>query len=143
MADAPLDAIRRRIDGWEAERRAGRQISVEAVAAVATIEQLRALDPGLITRVHALLFDADAAPAAADLEALIDATVRDVLKLKQLDPATPFQNYGLDSISATVLATRLEKALGREIRPQWLIDFSTARALSAHLATRDRHATPH
>ena len=38
--------------------------------------------------------------------ALITAAVMELLKLKELDPGQPFQNYGLDSISATMLAMR-------------------------------------
>jgi acyl carrier protein len=48
----------------------------------------------------------------------------------------PLQNYGLDSISATVLATRLEKQLKLEIRPQWLIEFPTIEALARHLTAQ-------
>jgi acyl carrier protein len=65
------------------------------------------------------------------------------LKLKSLSASRPFQDYGLDSISAMVLATRLEKKLKRELPPQWLIEFPTVDALSRHLVAQDdsRHLT--
>ena len=67
---------------------------------------------------------------------IINKTVCEVLKLSQLDPRKPFQNYGLDSISAMVVATRLEKQLQQDIQPRWLIDFSTVETLSAHLQSQ-------
>ena len=63
--------------------------------------------------------------------------MKEVLKLKSLDSGQPFQNYGLDSISATILATRLEKRLQREMSPRWLIEFPTVETLSRHLIAED------
>jgi acyl carrier protein len=63
--------------------------------------------------------------------------VMEVLKLKDIASDQPFQDYGLDSISAMVLATRLEKKLKRQVQPQWLIDFSTVESLSEYLTAQD------
>jgi acyl transferase domain-containing protein/enoyl-CoA hydratase/carnithine racemase/aryl carrier-like protein/SAM-dependent methyltransferase len=125
------------LDRWEAEKRAGATISVQSVTEVIGLDEIKSLDPSLIRRIHALLFGAvaEAAPSTAprDYTHAITTTVMGVLKLKTVSPEQPLQNYGLDSISATVLATRLEKMLEIEIRPQWLIEFPTIEALSRHL----------
>ncbi|WP_372156758.1 SDR family NAD(P)-dependent oxidoreductase [Xanthomonas campestris pv. fici] len=143
------DALVRSLERWERDKRAGRTISASDIARQAPMEQIRRLSPDLVAKLHRLLFDGAASttgaaeddtqavdePSVADeLPSLVDNTVREVLKLCALERDKPFQSYGLDSISATVLATRLEKRLGQPIKPQWLIDFSTVERLSAHLA---------
>jgi acyl transferase domain-containing protein/acyl carrier protein/NAD(P)-dependent dehydrogenase (short-subunit alcohol dehydrogenase family)/1,4-dihydroxy-2-naphthoyl-CoA synthase/SAM-dependent methyltransferase len=134
------DMLVTHIDRWEVEHRLGRAITIERVMAVVGLEDIRQLPPALIHRLHRLLFGAVSAVApgaAINYPDVIAATVREVLKLKTIDPAQPFQNYGLDSISAMVLATRLEKKLGREILPQWLIESPTVEKLAHYLAAED------
>lgn len=142
LASSPV-ALVRHVERWEAERRAGLSVTAQSVADALGKEQIRHLDPALIARIHKLLFSGQE-PAqqphqqAPDLTLLIRQTVMEVLKLKQIDSQQPFQSYGLDSISAMVLATRLEKQLDREVQAQWLIDFCTVERLAAHLAAQAR-----
>lgn len=127
------------IEDWETIRRAGHKISIETITAVIGLDQIKQLDPHLIHRIHGVLFDQTVNDQAlkqssTNASEIISQTVIEVLKLKILDPVVPFQNYGLDSISAMVLATRLEKRLKRTIEPRWLIEFPTVETLSRHLA---------
>jgi len=67
-----------------------------------------------------------------EVKTIIDAELKNVLRL---DNATvsergSFQQYGLDSISGMQLVTRLEKTLGLEVPPRWLIDYGTIETLS-------------
>jgi len=138
----PNDVIRRHIEALKVEKLAGVEISIEDITDVVGLDEIRRLEPALIHEIHALLFGAQATTAPArptdtDYARVIATAVKDVLKLKSLDPTQPFQNYGLDSISATILATRLEKRLAREIPPQWLIEFASVEALSHHLRAED------
>ncbi|HEY0837820.1 MAG TPA: beta-ketoacyl synthase N-terminal-like domain-containing protein [Azospirillum sp.] len=139
---SPEVAILPHLEQWEAEARAGRPVAVERVTAVIGLDEIRALPAALIQRLHAVLFGSGgsggrpAEPAAdtvPDTARIIASTVMEVLKLKSVDAAQPFQDYGLDSISAMVLATRLEKKLKQPIQPHWLIDFPTVEQLSLHL----------
>ncbi|WP_349594246.1 SDR family NAD(P)-dependent oxidoreductase [Azospirillum argentinense] len=70
------------------------------------------------------------------LAGVIAETVREVLKLKSIESDQSFQSYGLDSISAMVLATRLDKKLTAPVPPQWFIEHCTVEALSRHLAAQ-------
>ena len=126
------------LEQWEAEKRVGQEISANRITDVISLDQIKQLEPELIHRIHKLLL-ADIEESVEknetiDLEQLITQTVQDVLKLKSFDPSQPFQNYGLDSISAMVLATRLEKKLNQPVQPQWLIEFSTVESLSKRLS---------
>ncbi len=124
------------LEHWEAEKRSGINVPVERITEVIDLARIKQLPPNLIHRIHKLLFAAVPQPAKTDvldLEQTISHTVMEVLKLKQFDPTQPFQNYGLDSISAMVLATRLEKKLQRTVQPQWLIDYATVQTLSDYL----------
>jgi acyl carrier protein len=141
------ESILQHLERWEADRHAGRKVPVQTIMAVMGLDEIKRLDPSLIHRIHRLLF-AGAEPKSApgdvvDCAGVITTTVMEVLKLKSLNPSKPFQDYGLDSISAMVLATRLEKKLKRELPPQWLIEFPTVDALSRHLSAQDesRHLT--
>ena len=62
----------------------------------------------------------------------------ETLKLKSIDDAQSYQNYGLDSISSMRLANGLEKKLGQKIAPQWLIDFPTVSSLTKHLMSLEK-----
>jgi acyl transferase domain-containing protein/enoyl-CoA hydratase/carnithine racemase/acyl carrier protein len=136
----PENSILHHLDQWEAEKRSGLEVPVYRITDVISLDQIKHLEPNLIHRIHKLLFAGIAQPAAqeeaVDVAQVIATTVLEVLKLKNFDPAQPFQNYGLDSISAMVLATRLEKRLKQPIQPQWLIDFSTVETLSWHLTAQ-------
>jgi acyl carrier protein/NAD(P)-dependent dehydrogenase (short-subunit alcohol dehydrogenase family) len=75
-----------------------------------------------------------AAWSPESLAKLIETIVLEVLKLNSIDQNQYFQNYGLDSISATQLAIKLEKHLAREILPQWLLNYPTVVSLAQHLS---------
>ena len=134
-------AIREHIAQWKATKRAGAEVSVRHILDVISLDEIKQLDPILIHEIHALLFaklPAEAPQLAdGDTAQVIASAVKEVLKLKSLDSAQPFQNYGLDSISATILAARLEKRLKREISPKWLIEYPTVETLSRYLMTQD------
>nr|UQK84963.1 hypothetical protein [Archangium gephyra] len=68
----------------------------------------------------------------ADLKSLVMTELAKVLKIDRssIDENESFQDYGLDSITGTQLATRMEKVVGIEISPAWLIEFSTIEALA-------------
>ncbi|MCX7366161.1 MAG: beta-ketoacyl synthase N-terminal-like domain-containing protein [Alphaproteobacteria bacterium] len=139
-------SILHQLDQWEAEKRAGGRIPIERILEVIGLEEIKQIDPVQIHRLHEVMFGETAQMAQVDPPVdhagIVAATVRDVLKLKSVDPAKPFQDYGLDSISATVLATRLEKKLKREVQPKWLIDFPTVDALVRFLGTEDEASMP-
>ena len=70
--------------------------------------------------------------------AIIAKTVSEVLEIDDLDHDIPFQDYGLDSIIAMRLSTKLEKKLNREIMPQLLIEFPTVNELKEYLENEDK-----
>ncbi|CAM2010015.1 SDR family NAD(P)-dependent oxidoreductase [Acanthopleuribacter pedis] len=144
---------------WERELGDG-GLPFETLNQHMTFAAVQALEPFLIARIHRLLFGAatlstaaspqvpDAAcnvpatqatppkptgAASPELRAVVREHLAAVLKLKQVDDDGPFPAYGLDSISATVLATRLEKALDRDLPVQWLVDHPTVQELVAQL----------
>jgi len=137
----PENSILHHLDQWEAEKRSGLEVPIYRITDVISLDRIKHLEPNLIHRIHKLLFAGVAQPVAqeapVDLAQVITNTVLEVLKLKSFDPAQPFQNYGLDSISAMVLATRLEKKLKQPVQAQWLIDFSTVETLSRHLTAQN------
>ena len=137
----PTDSLETRIAAWE---RRGEPLSFEELTQVVDVDEIDGLDPSLVHRIYTLLNGPEIAksvpqpepkPVAPtdDLAGIILETLCDVLKLEEADEHESFQNYGLDSISATVMATRLEKRLSREISSQWLLDYPTVRELSAYL----------
>jgi acyl carrier protein len=137
----PENSILHHLDQWEAEKRSGLEVPVYRITDVISLDEIKLLEPNLIHRIHKLLFAGVAQQVvqeqSVDLTQVIINTLLEVLKLKNFDPAQPFQNYGLDSISAMVLATRLEKRLKQPVQPQWLIDFSTVETLSRHLTAQN------
>jgi len=141
-APAP-DALRQQIDRWEAAHRKGQGLSAAQLAQVIGLDEIRKLEPALIHRIHGLLQPPVPPPAvAADdpaqaVVALVSDTVVEVLKLRRLAPGQTFQSQGLDSISAMVVATRLEKKLGRAVQAGWLVEHCTAQALARHLLAVD------
>jgi acyl carrier protein len=53
---------------------------------------------------------------------------------EEVDPALPFDRYGLDSAVAIGLTGDLEDWLGTQLDPTLLYDYPTVSALSKHLA---------
>ena len=148
-----------KIGAWEQQSRLGSPLPAECLAEAINLEEIQSLEPSLIQRIHRLLFPEQDIPPAAGLASATDepplqyrpasqetedgklesikAAIRDVacdlLKLKELDEREAFQNYGMDSVFGVQLAIRLEKKLGREIPPKWLIDFPSIQTLSRRI----------
>ncbi|HEY8357513.1 MAG TPA: beta-ketoacyl reductase, partial [Ramlibacter sp.] len=135
-APAP-DSLRQQIERWEAAHRSGQGPSAAQLAQVIGLDEIRKLEPALIHRIHGLLQPSAAAPAPDPVATVVTDTVMEVLKLKRLDAAQTFQSHGLDSISAMVVATRLEKRLGRPVQASWLVEHCTVQALARHLLALD------
>ena len=76
----------------------------------------------------------------SEIKAVIDAELKNVLRLDNaaVSERGSFQQYGLDSISGMQLVSRLEKTLGMEVPPRWLIDYSTIETLSEKIAERQQ-----
>ena len=128
------------LDQWEAEKRAGLEVPALRITEKISLDQIKQLEPELIHRIYKLLFAGSiqqtAQQESVDLFRLITQTLMEVLKLKTIDATQSFQNYGLDSISAMVFATRLEKKLKQQVKPQWLIEYATVESLSRHLMSQ-------
>jgi len=118
---------------WEST---GRALSVDELATVISIEDIKSLPPASIDRVSRLVFpEEDLAPRATNgnLRELVCETLADVLHLQQVDDRETFQNYGMDSVSAMVFATRLERKLKCVVKPEWLIDHPSVEGLLCRL----------
>ena len=53
---------------------------------------------------------------------------------QEIDPAIPFERYGLDSVVAVSLTGELEDRLGRQLKPTLPYDYPTIEALAEYLA---------
>ncbi|MDB6039325.1 MAG: CalA, partial [Verrucomicrobiales bacterium] len=130
----------RQLEEWETAQASGISLSAEALEAFVPFEEIKRLEPSRINRVHALLFPntkmeprTGRGNGRTEVSEVIRKNLFDVLKIRELSDGEPFQNYGLDSISAMVFSNRLEKELKREVQPGWLIDFPTVETLALHL----------
>ena len=135
-----LQTLISQLTQWEHEQRQGYAFDINRLTALIDLDELKTLAPELIQRIYALMFHDEFAITPTRENSLLQTvtdTVVEVLKLEQVDVAQPLQNYGLDSITAMVLATRLEKRLGQPIKPRWLIDYATITALAAHLQAQE------
>jgi acyl carrier protein len=76
-------------------------------------------------------------PEVKDARTLILMNLQKVLKVdaQAINAQEPFQNYGLDSITGMQLAVALEKSLGLEILPKWLVEYPTVDSLAKKLQT--------
>jgi 3-oxoacyl-(acyl-carrier-protein) synthase/acyl carrier protein len=79
-----------------------------------------------------------------EIRSVIDAELKNVLRLENATVSEngSFQQYGLDSISGMQLVSRLEKMLGLEVPPSWLIDYSTIETLSGKIVETQKSALP-
>ena len=142
---SPLAALDEQLAAWEALKRQGVPCSVEMLTSYVSIDEIRDLDEARIDRIYHLLSDEPDDQAGMNdrqvadestgdtLASIIRATLLGLLKLPSVDDDEAFQNYGLDSISAAIFSNRLEKALGRPVQPQWLLEYPTVLALSRQL----------
>ena len=55
----------------------------------------------------------------------------------QIDPTTPFDSYGLNSLSIAGMASDLALWLGQEISPDSVYQYPTIEALANYLATEN------
>jgi aryl carrier-like protein len=76
------------------------------------------------------------AAASRPLVELIGESAERVLGVPRgaLEPDRALQDYGLDSITAMQLATRLEQQLGTTVQPSWFVEWPTCAALAEKLA---------
>jgi acyl carrier protein len=128
------------------ETRAGRgeRLTVEEVQIVLPSNELSQLTPTLIDRLHKLLLPeqpgatpkGSVTPTLDDggTVAVVSAALAEILELKEVDEGKSFQDYGLDSVSGVRLSMLLEKRLKLPVPPEWLVEFSSSRALSNRIA---------
>jgi acyl carrier protein len=117
-------------------------LSPEKLGEFIAFEDLKALDPRRIERIDRLLFPKAEPPSSdgnrhSSPAAVIRRHLFKVLKVQELDDTTPFQDYGLDSISAMVFTNRLSRELKREVPPEWVVGFPTVEALAAQLESSE------
>ncbi|MBD2610773.1 SDR family NAD(P)-dependent oxidoreductase [Nostoc punctiforme FACHB-252] len=146
-----VSSIQHHIEQWEALVHKQGFIAPECVTNIISLSEIKKLEPQLIQRIYRLLFPQttakaldnhshkaiafnvdDSQPKQPDVPTIevIREVATQVLKLQGIDDNKKFQDYGLDSISATQLAIRLEKRLQKEVPPQWLLDFPTVKLLT-------------
>ena len=154
----PID-IDSQINLWEAQLAKTGYINPADIERVISFEQLQQLNHQTIERVYKLLYPQSLASQTTveapeklkhhsngNLDLSIDKaqlnqtqlietirhSVTNILKLADIniDDETEFQDYGLDSISATQLAVKLQQSLDIEVKSHWLIDFPTIKSLS-------------
>ncbi len=85
-----------------------------------------------------------AGTAPADVESTVLSAVREILG-HDVDPATPFYEAGLTSVSVIKLASTLSGRLRREVSPTAVFEYPTPAALAGSLASaaqRPRTAAP-
>lgn len=139
----------RHLERWERNQLSGGNLSIATVEEIIALEEIRKLPPDLIRRLYKLLqaeeesgrpgaaAETGAGNALAEIVDAIAEALAAALELQSVSHDEPFQNYGLDSIVAMKLVTRLERRLNMSIEPKWLIDFPTVRTLAAHLTTQE------
>jgi 3-oxoacyl-(acyl-carrier-protein) synthase/acyl carrier protein len=139
----------RHLERWEGNQQSGRKLSIATVEETIPLEEIRKLPPDLIQRLYKLLqaedesggpgagAETDGAHSPAEIVDAVAQALAAVLELQSVSHDEPFQNYGLDSIVAMKLVTRLERHLSMSIEPKWLIDFPTVRTLAAFLTTQE------
>jgi acyl carrier protein len=136
------------LEKWERNQERGGNLSIATVEKTIPLEKIRKLPPDLIRRLYKLLQaeegsgkpDAAAANGGSAQQEIVEAVAESLATVLELETVThdeSFQNYGVDSIVAMKLVTRLEKRLNMSIEPKWLIDFPTVQTLAAHLTTQE------
>ncbi len=146
-----VSSIQHHIEQWEALVHKQGFIAPECVTNIISLSEIKKLEPQLIQRIYRLLFPQttakaldnnnhkaiafnadDSQPKQPEVPTIdvIREVATQVLKLQGIDDNKKFQDYGLDSISATQLAIHLEKRLQKEVPPQWLLDFPTVKLLT-------------
>jgi acyl transferase domain-containing protein/NADPH:quinone reductase-like Zn-dependent oxidoreductase/NAD(P)-dependent dehydrogenase (short-subunit alcohol dehydrogenase family)/acyl carrier protein/SAM-dependent methyltransferase len=157
--DKSANRLTERLAEWEHQKATGVSELVPPIHEIVSADEIETLDPLLLDRLHRLLVDeSELSPSPEisgvdthakpsvfvsngnnpDVRQNVVEVVTEVLKVKTIDDTRSFQSYGLDSISATRIAARLERRLKRVVPPSWLIDCPNVERLSAHLENVDR-----
>lgn len=122
---------------WEQERRNGQTIGISELEKMISVEEMSTLDFALVERIYNLCFenenDSKLQPASTFVLDAIRELVIDVFEITDLDNERSFHEYGLDSIMAMKLATKLEKKLKIEVSPKLFMEFPNAAELAQHL----------
>jgi polyketide synthase PksN len=142
------------IEKWEMEKVHGRSIAIEEIRNVISVEEMKNISAALVERIynvtrantvmngngHAAEQNKDdlndqqvAATGLMEILQVIRESVIQLLQLDSLDNEKPLQDYGLDSIIAMRLSTRLHKKLKRAVSPNLFIEFPTVNGLSQYL----------
>lgn len=83
------------------------------------------------------------AQATAELLRVVISVVEEVVQTTAIDPHAPLMDAGLDSLSATRLASTLKQATGVDVPPTVVFQFSTAEAIATHLSSQLAPPAPH
>jgi acyl carrier protein len=88
------------------------------------------------TSVDATISTRKEAPTAAEIQTWMVSYLADLLEIDpdDVDVASPFDQYGLDSAVAVGMTGDLEDWLGSQLDPTLLYDYPTIESLSHHLA---------
>ncbi|MDP4536966.1 SDR family NAD(P)-dependent oxidoreductase [Alkalimonas collagenimarina] len=68
-----------------------------------------------------------------DIQKIVLDTVKHALLVEEISVDESLQYYGMDSVSAMQISSRLSKNLGMQIEPVWLLENPTVRAFADHL----------
>jgi acyl carrier protein len=126
------------IERWEEDKIKGIVPDFGQIRESISVDEMNTMPSSLVDRIYNLCFEQQAtiphtAATSFDHMQIIREIIGEVLQLEKIDDDEPFQNYGLDSIKAMRLSTRLEKKMNRPVQPQWFIEFPTVIELSQHL----------
>ena len=143
------DTLEAQIEKWEQLKQRGENISIATVNKVIKSESIKKLSPLLVERIYSLLFSENGRKSSQtvsvqpdkkdDIGHIICEALSEVIGLNKVDENEIFQNYGLESVSAMRLSFTLGQKLGREVRPEWLIDYPSVRALSKRINEKTRN----
>jgi 3-oxoacyl-(acyl-carrier-protein) synthase/acyl carrier protein len=138
--------IQTRIAGWEQRKREGEQISVNEIGSVLRSDDIERLNSSTVDRLHGILIDSrDENSNGWAIESqkrvelpgntlmTVNECLMEILGLSQVNNSKSFQDYGMDSVSGVRFSMLLEKRFALKVLPQWLVEFSTAERLAAHL----------
>jgi acyl carrier protein/NADP-dependent 3-hydroxy acid dehydrogenase YdfG len=154
-AHKPAGLIETSLQRWEQQVRHGSSLRPSQISDVMSFDEIKKLPPELIDRLYKLIpdrpipTDRSAEPISVkqtigkdivkesgdssrseSLKTQVRSIIIDLFEIDDVDDEQTFQNYGMDSVSAVRMATRLEATLHLEIKPQWLIEYPSVASLS-------------
>lgn len=71
------------------------------------------------------------------LEVRLSAIIRELLKLDEIDPQSPFPSLGLDSVMAIRLIVLVEQRMQLRLSPKELLQYPSVALLAAHLRSQN------